>query len=212
MDTKRSKGIGTVGSRLRDERKRLRMSQEAFAQRCGIHRRTQVNYELDRRTPGADYWDAIDNAGACSTFVLSGKDELFTPTRSAVAASAFARVLHAMGFEPEFFEALLTAFHDLELRASRDAMDSAAFAALESLGSKIVADSPSIQRQLAAASEIDADLMTAVLAAVDDALGSRSAASLGSKRGPLVAAAYSAARAAGRVDRAVVARLVHLVS
>lgn len=48
------------------------MSQEEFAAACGVHRRTQTNYELDRRRMPADYLDAIDRLGSDSVYVVSG--------------------------------------------------------------------------------------------------------------------------------------------
>ena len=64
--------MDTPGARLRAGRERLGMSQAEFAAACKVHRRTQVNYELDRRRPNAAYLDAIDELGLDSVYVVSG--------------------------------------------------------------------------------------------------------------------------------------------
>lgn len=63
---------GTIGARLRAERERLSLSQEAFANKAGVHRRTQVNYEADERRPDADYLAAIAGFGADIAYIVTG--------------------------------------------------------------------------------------------------------------------------------------------
>ncbi|MBS4016776.1 MAG: helix-turn-helix transcriptional regulator [Dechloromonas sp.] len=63
---------GTIGARLRVERERLQLSQEAFANKAGVHRRTQVNYEADERRPDADYLAAIAGFGADIAYIVTG--------------------------------------------------------------------------------------------------------------------------------------------
>ena len=62
----------TVGTRIRAERLRLGLSQEAFSKRVGVHRRTQVNYESGAREPDTSYLEAASRIGADVGYVLTG--------------------------------------------------------------------------------------------------------------------------------------------
>lgn len=62
----------TIGSRLREERKRLRQSQSEFAEQAGVHKNAQGNYESDLRRPDADYLVQIATAGVDVHYVLFG--------------------------------------------------------------------------------------------------------------------------------------------
>lgn len=61
-----------IGARIREERLRLGLSQASFAKRVGVHRRTQVNYELGQRKPDTDYLEAAARNGMDMVYVLSG--------------------------------------------------------------------------------------------------------------------------------------------
>jgi len=49
------------GERLRDERKRLRMNQEVFAQLAGVSRGTQKAYELESTSPDVIYLSKLES-------------------------------------------------------------------------------------------------------------------------------------------------------
>ncbi|WP_226946945.1 helix-turn-helix domain-containing protein [Ralstonia mannitolilytica] len=63
----------TFSERLREERKRLGMSQEQLASIGGVQRGAQNRYESGERTPDADYLMAVAQAGVDVSFVLTGK-------------------------------------------------------------------------------------------------------------------------------------------
>ena len=62
--------------RLREERKRLGFSQDAFAEIGGVQKRAQINYEkpLDDggRKPDSAYFAAIASVGADVQYILTG--------------------------------------------------------------------------------------------------------------------------------------------
>lgn len=63
----------SVGSRLKEERQRLGyQTQEEFAEIAGVVRVTQSNYELDKRSPDNDYWQAVSRVGVNVGYVLTG--------------------------------------------------------------------------------------------------------------------------------------------
>lgn len=51
------------GERLRRQREDLDLSQAAFAEMMGVHRRSQINYESGKRQPTLEYLKALQNAG-----------------------------------------------------------------------------------------------------------------------------------------------------
>lgn len=64
--------MSDFSSRLRDERRRLNVSQEEFAALGGVKKGAQFNYENGSRSPDAEYLQAIANAGVDVQFLLTG--------------------------------------------------------------------------------------------------------------------------------------------
>ena len=62
-----------VGERLREERTRLGLNQEAFAQLGGITRNTQGSYEKGERNADSVYLSAVAAAGVDVLYVLTGR-------------------------------------------------------------------------------------------------------------------------------------------
>jgi len=62
-----------VGERLREERTRLGLKQEAFAQLGGITRNTQGSYEKGERNPDSVYLTAVLKVGVDVLYVLTGR-------------------------------------------------------------------------------------------------------------------------------------------
>ena len=70
-----------IGTRLREERERLGMTQEGFGQAGGVLKRALIRYEKGERMPDATFLAAIAAAGADVLYILTGQ-------RSGVAAAA----------------------------------------------------------------------------------------------------------------------------
>ena len=66
-----------VGSRLRQERERLGLSQKAFGEIGGVEANAQGKYESGERVPKADYLSRVAARGVDVLFVLTGSP---TPT------------------------------------------------------------------------------------------------------------------------------------
>lgn len=62
----------TFGTRLREERLKLGLSQEEFAAVGGVARGAQANYESGERTPDAKYLVAVAELGVDLLYVLKG--------------------------------------------------------------------------------------------------------------------------------------------
>lgn len=61
----------TVGDRLKEERLRLKLSQEAFGLAGGVGKNAQIKYEKGERTPDAEYLQGIHAAGADILYVVA---------------------------------------------------------------------------------------------------------------------------------------------
>lgn len=61
-----------LASRLREERKRLQLTQAEFAERCGVKRRAQAAYEAAERVPDAVYLVNAGRMGADVKYLLTG--------------------------------------------------------------------------------------------------------------------------------------------
>ncbi|MDC0994043.1 helix-turn-helix domain-containing protein [bacterium] len=71
--------MSDIGSRLREERERLGLSQAKFAELGGAKRASQYNYEAGLTFPDANYLAAIASAGADPLYILTGDREQATP-------------------------------------------------------------------------------------------------------------------------------------
>ena len=58
--------------RLKEERARLGLTQDAFAAAGGVQRRTQVNYERGERSPDCAYLEKIAGHGADIQYIVTG--------------------------------------------------------------------------------------------------------------------------------------------
>ncbi|WP_225773942.1 helix-turn-helix domain-containing protein [Pseudomonas sp. Marseille-Q5115] len=61
-----------IGSRIREERERLRLTQRAFGEIGGVEPNAQGKYESGERWPKADYLAAVADHGVDVLYVLTG--------------------------------------------------------------------------------------------------------------------------------------------
>ena len=69
-----------IGDRLKEERERLRMTQESFSVAGGAGKRAYIRYEQGERLPDAGFLAALSASGVDVLYVLTGR-------RSATALS-----------------------------------------------------------------------------------------------------------------------------
>lgn len=84
--TARGTFVPTFGERLREERQRLGLSQDALAVLCSVTKRTQGNYERNEREADTTYLAAAAAAGIDIQFVVTG--ERVSPLEQAQALAA----------------------------------------------------------------------------------------------------------------------------
>lgn len=65
--------MSDMGSRLRQERKRLGLSQREIGQLGGVAANAQGKYESGERVPKADYLAALANIGVDVLYILTGQ-------------------------------------------------------------------------------------------------------------------------------------------
>ncbi|AHF77588.1 Putative prophage transcriptional regulator [Sodalis praecaptivus] len=63
----------STGMRLKEERERLKLSQEAFGNIGGVKKLAQHKYEKDERAPDSNYLAALSLAGVDILYVLTGR-------------------------------------------------------------------------------------------------------------------------------------------
>jgi transcriptional regulator with XRE-family HTH domain len=69
--------MATIGERLKAERVRLKLSQEAFGDAAGVGKHSQMRYEKGERSPDGDYLAKIGTFGADVHYILTGQRNLF---------------------------------------------------------------------------------------------------------------------------------------
>ena len=77
----------TFFERLKEERKRLRMSQTRLAEIAGTTKNSQLNYEKGSVCPSSSYLEAIASAGVDVQYVLTGQrseEPVLTPEEKAL--------------------------------------------------------------------------------------------------------------------------------
>ena len=63
------------GDRLRDQRKKLKMTQEVFAKLGGVTVQTQRNYESGRRAPDTEYLNKIADKGVDVQYIVTSPED-----------------------------------------------------------------------------------------------------------------------------------------
>ena len=77
----------TVGKRLKEERKRLRLTQQEMADACGISKWAQLYFEKDQNMPGGAYLLAAHARGVDITYVILEQRMELDPSEAALVAA-----------------------------------------------------------------------------------------------------------------------------
>lgn len=75
--------MSTFSERLRVEREKLGLTQEAFAEVAGVKKRSQVNYEKGDRQPDSAYLEAISKVGVDVSYLITGIETAPVPAELA---------------------------------------------------------------------------------------------------------------------------------
>lgn len=96
--------MATIGSRLREERERLALTQRAFGEVGGVEPNAQGKYESGERHPKADYLAAVSAVGVDVLYVLTARR---TPLQAEGLADAQQQWVAALGQLPASEQALV---------------------------------------------------------------------------------------------------------
>lgn len=88
------------GSRLRKKREEMGLSQAAFAEMAGVHRRSQINYEAGKRQPTLEYLKALDRAGV-DLSQLMGMGEAVQTLRASAYFTLLSKITALLGMRSE---------------------------------------------------------------------------------------------------------------
>lgn len=105
----------TWGERIRSERERLGLTQAEVAERIGVSRATQINYESGKRSPDGDYLFRFGELGADTGYILFGERSTANNLYSLGVAHVLPHVLRKAGIE------LKSVFSILDLAAENEA-------------------------------------------------------------------------------------------
>lgn len=112
LTTPKGKQLDTVGARIRAERLALKLTQDAFSKRVGVHRRTQVNYESGEREPDTTYLEAASRIGVDIGYVLTGKRANVWHQALIHLVDVMLDLLHLSKHQDEFNAALQIAYDE----------------------------------------------------------------------------------------------------
>ncbi|NBA98631.1 helix-turn-helix domain-containing protein [Pseudomonas sp. R5(2019)] len=108
-----------IGSRIREERERLGLTQRLFGDIGGVEPNAQGKYESGERTPKADYLAAVAARGVDVLYVLTGSR---TPQPLEHLSGAEEKILHGYrtlrGHDQEALSRLVSSLADATLHAN----------------------------------------------------------------------------------------------
>jgi transcriptional regulator with XRE-family HTH domain len=201
----------SVGKRLAEERKRIGLSQSAFAEHVGVSFSSQRRYEDGRSSPDTAYLDAIRRVGVDVSYVIGPN----TGVRVGGSMSGEARA--ATGGD-NIIAAYVEVIRQIgnRLGSSPDAIERLAnFAAS---WSPVFWDGRSVPPGVVDALfdgcslDVDSDLLTAVLRGFDGSMAKLGVSIQTPKKARAVAMLYRSFKASGKVDPAMIDEAVTLAT
>ncbi|MBN8518744.1 MAG: helix-turn-helix transcriptional regulator [Candidatus Accumulibacter sp.] len=218
--------MSTFSERLREERKRLGLSQTEFAKAVGVHLNTQSRYEKGHTEPDMAYLEAISQAGVDVVYVLSGMARGFSEEeakRPEIRRLIGGGDLWQGEFDCDFFLEVLGItkgdWEDVVRRNLRrwdseqpsgKAIPGVVASSFSSWGPEIARASRVIGGLIESASSLDSALLSKVLEGLDEALSVRGETMPAAKKAQAVAMLYRSFKASGKVDPAMIEEAVKL--
>lgn len=109
--------MSNFGERLKAKRKEAGLSQAAFAELMGVHRRSQINYESGKRQPTLEYLMALENAGFDVPLLVWNSNEAVLNIRSAAHFHLLSKVTVLLGMSSEGLSRGLDQAYEIMLSA-----------------------------------------------------------------------------------------------
>lgn len=184
--------------RLREERKRLRLSQTEFSRLAGVHLNTQSRYEKGVTEPDTAYLEAIGRLGVDVGYVMAGvKSDVFGPSAQLEADTldAFALALHVDRSDVIRVARLIAAY---QAGPAEQKAPSA-----HTLIDEILSKSPRI---------FDPKLLERIIERIENVLSDTESELVPAKKAQAVAMLYRVFKASGKVDQAMIEEAVKLAA
>ena len=182
------------GERIRSERERLGLTQDAIAGKLGVSRATQINYESNKRCPDGEYLRALGGVGADVGYVLFGERSTANNLYSLAVRNVLPRITDRARINLDALLGIL----DLAAEAEAIHWRGQDETPLPDIDKKIVG----LVNALFERGDLLGKIFIEVVYALHDAKASK--ASVGpNKRAELVLMLYDAFKGRGRVDRKI---------
>lgn len=213
-----------VGERIAEERKRLGLSQHAFADRVGVSLSSQKRYEKGDRAPDTGYLEGLKKQGIDVRYVVSGERPRATQTAAVDAfhLAHFGRAtLELLGFSREDLVALARTVEkqmdkeghpDDDSQAAIDANIQAYIDAFKLETSSLLKASPLMCRLVREAAELDSDLLCSVIENFETMATRAGLSIIPRKKAKALAMLYRSFKASGRIDPQMVTEAVTLAA
>lgn len=198
--------LGTIGSRIREQRERISYTQAQIAEKLGISARSQRNYEAGTRIPDAAYLAALAPLGVDINYVLNGDD-------------AYAG--QYQNDSPDDWHAYVTAIEmafgishiELEKVIDKSLVNDNTCGFDPSVFFSEILNVSSIFRMLADRySEFDQNLLTSVLHEIDDVINENKLSLTNAKKAHATAMLYRSFKASGKLDKSTIKDTVKLAA
>lgn len=193
-----------IAERIRSERERLALTQAAMAEKAGVSRATQVNYETAKRMPDLDYLRAVGKLGVDVPYLLTG-----IPTSAdTIERRALLKTLTAIcdRLEIHYMGILEAAYEEVQKEAGKPGPSDDDEGALTLIDEVEAAIFDAINRV-----ELDGTLLEDVLLEIEQE-GADAAPLSPRKKAQLAVMLYRAFKPTGKVDPEVVRQGVALLS
>ncbi len=194
-----------LGKRLAEERKRLGLSQSAFAERAGVSFSSQRRYEDGRSSPDAGYLDTLNQLGVDSQYVLNGIRESESDLYFSTIERLFFILCEQLGAERDQVDSLVNRAFEIE-RGTLDLEDGHTLAVQQVTEiSRGLIDG--LDRQ-----DLDVAVLAAILEGIDSSLIAKNLVLSSVKRAQAAAMLYRAFKTGGKVDPAMIDDAVKLAA
>lgn len=207
----------SLGKRISEERKRLGLSQSAFADLLGVSFSSQRRYEDGRSSPDTDYLDSLRRHGVDVQYVMTGREKQASKGYSFETLAEFGLAI-AKGYQisPDELQCLANEVSEaMEKDKPSDSMEMKAVdQRVSSYEAAFFLHAAKLfeKRLKAEAPTLDSSLLTGILEGVDLALLAQSKSLSPAKKAQAVAMLYRVFKASGQVDQTMIDEAVKLAA
>lgn len=202
-----------IGERIAEERKRMGLSQSAFAERVGVSFSSQRRYENETRTPDTEYLSALVDIGVDMDYVFSGQRDIPERWEARANGRIIANIALALNLEPDAFgEATMEAFaQNVAEKAGKGPPPEAYLA--EVLDDSLLTVETAIYDAVDRSPRIlDEELLIKVIEGLEVTSSQQAMVITPAKKAQAIMMLYRTFKASGKVDPAVIEEAVKLAA